>query len=102
MQWSGNNLWRAVMPAQPAGANVDYYVLARDWANNLVAGEVKSFIEGGTPANPADLNGDGRVDGADLGILLGEFGTAGTVADINADGSVDGADLGLMLAAWAP
>ena len=102
MQWSGNNLWRAVMPAQPAGANVDYYVLARDWANNLVAGEVKSFVEGGTPANPADLNGDGRVDGADLGILLGEFGTAGTVADINGDGSVDGADLGLMLAAWAP
>jgi hypothetical protein len=90
------------MPAQPAGANVDYYVLARDWANNLVAGEVKSFVEGGTPANPADLNGDGRVDGADLGILLGEFGTAGTVADINDSGLVDGADLGLMLAAWAP
>jgi hypothetical protein len=89
------------MPAQPAGASVDYYVLARDWANNLVAGEVKSFVEGGTPPNPADLNGDTRVDGADLGILLGEFGTPGAKADIDGNGAVDGADLGLLLAAWS-
>lgn len=101
MVWSGNNLWRGVLPAQPAGASVDYFVTARDWANNLVAGEVKSFVEGGTPANPADLNGDTRVDGADLGVLLGQFGIDGS-ADINNDGTVDGADLGLMLAAWAP
>jgi hypothetical protein len=47
MHWSGNNMWRVVIPAQPAGANVDYYILARDWANNPVAGEVKSFVEGG-------------------------------------------------------
>ena len=25
------------------------------------------------PTNPADLNGDGRVDGADLGLLLGAW-----------------------------
>jgi len=100
MHWSGNNLWRAVMPAQPAGATVDYYILARDWANNLVSGEVKSFVEGGTPANPADLNNDTRVDGADLGILLGEFDTAGTLADIDGNGVVNGADLGILLAAW--
>jgi len=100
MQWSGNNLWRAVMPAQPAGANVDYYILARDWANNLGTGEVKSFVEGGTPANPADLNNDTRVDGADMGILLGEFDTAGTLADIDGNGVVNGADLGILLAAW--
>jgi len=50
------------------------------------------------PANPADLNHDGVVDGADLGILLGAWGTAG--GDINADGATDGSDLGLLLAAW--
>ncbi|HMN96053.1 MAG TPA: multiheme c-type cytochrome [Phycisphaerales bacterium] len=51
------------------------------------------------PTNPADLNGDGVVDGADLGLLLGAWGTPGP-GDINGDGIVDGADLGLLLGAW--
>lgn len=45
-----------------------------------------------------DLNGDGVVDGADLGLLLGAWGTAG--ADLNADGTTDGADLGILLGSW--
>ena len=49
--------------------------------------------------NPADLNGDGIVDGADLGLLLIGWGTTGP-GDINGDGVVDGADLGLMLIGW--
>ncbi len=49
---------------------------------------------------PADLNQDGHVDGADLGILLGGWGQAGSPADINDDGIVDGADLGVLLGAW--
>lgn len=49
--------------------------------------------------NPADLNGDGHVDGADLGLLLGNWNAAG-VGDINGDGHVDGADLGLLLGSW--
>lgn len=49
---------------------------------------------------PADLNGDGLVDGADLGLMLAAWGTADEVADLNANGLVDGADLGLLLAAW--
>jgi hypothetical protein len=48
---------------------------------------------------PGDLNGDGVVDGADLGILLGQWDGAGT-ADLNSDGTVDGADLGILLANW--
>jgi len=52
------------------------------------------------PAGPAaDLNGDGVVDGADLGLLLGQWGADGP-ADLNDDGVVDGADLGLLLGAW--
>lgn len=51
--------------------------------------------------NPADLNHDGAVDGADLGILLGAWGTAGP-GDLDGNGSVDGADLGMLLAAWSP
>ena len=50
-----------------------------------------------------DLNLDGSVDGADLGVMLFHWGPATTSfprADINSDGSVDGADLGLILANW--
>lgn len=48
-----------------------------------------------------DLNGDGIVNGADIGLLLGSWGPcAGCAADINLDGIVDGADLGLLLGDW--
>lgn len=47
---------------------------------------------------PADLNCDGVVDGADLGILLGAWGTPD--GDLNGDGETDGADLGILLGAW--
>jgi alpha-tubulin suppressor-like RCC1 family protein len=46
-----------------------------------------------------DLNGDGAVTGADLGILLGNWGRPG-IGDFNADGTVTGADLGLLLGDW--
>lgn len=49
-----------------------------------------------------DMNGDGMVDGADLGQLLGGWGIAGGggPADFNSDGLVDGADLGMLLGGW--
>ncbi|MCH2161417.1 MAG: hypothetical protein MK085_06040 [Phycisphaerales bacterium] len=49
----------------------------------------------------ADLNCDGFVNGADLGLLLSGWGTSGP-GDLNNDGTVDGADMGLLLAAWTP
>ncbi|MFG0275881.1 MAG: hypothetical protein ACF8QF_12585 [Phycisphaerales bacterium] len=52
--------------------------------------------------NTPDLNGDGVVDGADLGLLLGFWGAcAGCAADLNDDGVVNGADLGILLGAWS-
>ncbi|MFG0273931.1 MAG: hypothetical protein ACF8QF_02620 [Phycisphaerales bacterium] len=47
-----------------------------------------------------DLNLNGRVDGADLGLLLSAWGSDDLVSDLNADGVVDGADLGLLCGAW--
>ena len=47
-----------------------------------------------------DLNGDGQVDGVDLGLLLGAWGTANPAADLNGSGNVDGVDLGLLLGSW--
>lgn len=49
---------------------------------------------------PGDMTGDGAVDGADLGQLLGLWGTTAAGADLNADGVVDGADLGVLLGGW--
>jgi hypothetical protein len=53
------------------------------------------------PTGPAgDLNGDGRVNGADVGLLLVLFGGPGPVGDLDGDGIVGGGDLGLLLADW--
>jgi len=54
----------------------------------------------------ADLNCDGIVDGADLGVMLINWGPCpGTGAgscqgDINSDGIIDGSDLGGLLVHW--
>lgn len=49
-----------------------------------------------------DLDGNGIVDGSDLGMLLSAGGWSGDIhaADLNSDGKVDGGDLGIMLGAW--
>lgn len=68
-----------------------------------IEGDQFVTIGGGDEPNtcPADLNGDGAVDGIDLGALLGAWGEcAGCEADLNADGAVDGIDLGGLLGGW--
>jgi hypothetical protein len=57
-----------------------------------------------TPIDPpaADLNGDCRVDGADLGRLIECWGSDDVFADLNTDRVVDGADVGLLLGGWTP
>lgn len=52
------------------------------------------------PSNPADVNGDGVVNGADLSIVLAAWGTSNAAADVNDDGTVGAADLSAILAAW--
>lgn len=45
-----------------------------------------------------DLDGDGTVDGADLGLVLSACGQAG--GDLNGDATTDGADLGVLIGSW--
>jgi len=54
-----------------------------------------------TQACAGDLDSNGIVDGADLGLLLGEWGFNGA-GDLDGNGTIDGADLGILLAAWGP
>lgn len=51
------------------------------------------------PPCPGDINDDGIIDGADMGLLLGNWGGTG-VGDLNNDGVVDGGDAGVLLASW--
>jgi serine protease len=55
------------------------------------------------PAGPvADLNGDGRVNGADFGLLLEGWGPCpgGHPADFDFDARVGGSDLGVLFLEW--
>jgi uncharacterized protein (DUF2141 family) len=72
------------------------YVTGRVATNGAVG---LSIVELAPPC-PADLNGDGAVDLADLGILLADFGCAAPgpcAGDIDGDGDTDLADLGILL-----
>ena len=64
---------------------------------------------GALPALPAccagDVNLDGIVDGADLGLLLSLWAAPASTepartCDLDADGVISGADLGLMVSRW--
>ena len=52
----------------------------------------------GVGGNPADINNDGIVNGADLAALLASWGSSRN--DLDGDGIVGGADLAALLAAW--
>jgi len=49
-----------------------------------------------------DLDRNGITDGADLGVMLGNWGASGydCVSDLDDDGIGDGADLGFLLGNW--
>lgn len=52
-------------------------------------------------AEPGDLNGDGKIDGADMGQMLMDWGVCdGCASDLDGDGDVDGADFGRFLMLW--
>jgi hypothetical protein len=48
---------------------------------------------------PADIDGNGTVDAADLSAVLGNWGGSG-VGDLDGNGVVDAADLSTILGAW--
>lgn len=61
-----------------------------------------NWFELGYRACAGDFNRDGRVDGADLPIVLSSWGRCAPPcpADVNGDGIVDGADLSAVLSSW--
>ncbi|HMN95246.1 MAG TPA: DUF4397 domain-containing protein [Phycisphaerales bacterium] len=89
------------LPGIAVESDTVYTVLAMGFAfgkPGLEAVIVVDNVGAGKPGN-ADLDGNGVVDSADLGILLGNWGRAGA-GDLDGNGVVDGADLGLLLSSW--
>ncbi|MBL9149434.1 MAG: hypothetical protein JNM94_12155 [Phycisphaerae bacterium] len=86
----GTTLPPAINLYNDGGFSTDEIRIATTWEEAL-----------GQPASAcnADLDSNGMVDAADLGILLGQWSTSGS-ADLDGDGIVNGADLAAMLGAW--
>jgi predicted dienelactone hydrolase len=85
---------------------------ATEWLLLYLCGDASQWGAVWNPAPPGagvteqvrqtpDLDGDGRIDGLDLGILLSNWGNPGR-GDLDGSGAVDGADLGALLSAWRP
>jgi hypothetical protein len=86
----------------PLGLQSARFVRITVAADAAFVPEVDAIVAVRAPAQAADLDGDGAVNGRDLGILLGAWGAcASCPADMNGDGMVDGLDLGAMLGAWS-
>ena len=82
-------------------AGTTYYICLGSYlATGGITGSLEISGPQGNPC-PADLDNDGAVTGADLGLLLGAWGTSGP-GDLDGDGVVTGADLGQLLGAWGP
>ena len=70
-----------------------------DPAINLVGVETLPI----PPCNQADFNGDGMVNGTDIGSLIGAWGPCGDCPqDLSGNGIVDAEDLGLLFSLWGP
>ena len=106
---SGLNATNTGLPlTQDLVAGQTYHLVVGSYSATSGAVSGSLVIDGPTQPPPSclgDLNLDGVVNGADLGLLLGAWGACpgdvpGCLGDLNIDGVVNGADLGLLLGAW--
>jgi hypothetical protein len=103
MDWSGNSLWRGVIPAQTTSGTVEYFVTAVDFNNNLGTGPTLSFTVT-LPSCPADTDNSGAVDVDDLVAVILGWGECpakgGCPADVDDSGVVDVDDLVAVILGW--
>ena len=101
----GNNKYRASLPAMACASQVSWFVEAETKfiITHAPLNKPTSFNLTATNScrNPADLDGSGFVDAADIGYVLLDFGPCGDpancLADLDHSGDVDSADVGLVL-----
>ena len=98
--------WEFELPANSTGV-INVYGLWRNEGSIDPAGEMTDSDSEDlrihvTFTDPADLDGDGLIDGRDLTAILGAWGEhcQGCAEDIDNDGIVGGTDLTMILAGW--
>ena len=91
------------------GSNNPEGVLAADFngdswpdlvTSNRGGNNVSIFLNLTRSPCPADYNGDGGIDGADVEAFFIDWESGEARADVNRDGGVDGADVEAFFAAW--
>ncbi|MCH2162524.1 MAG: DNRLRE domain-containing protein, partial [Phycisphaerales bacterium] len=73
----------AFLPEIITGNDDGIAIWTSEAGNPLFRPTLEVWFDPGTVFNPADLNGDGLVDGADLAIVLADWGSTSSPADIN-------------------
>ena len=86
-----------ILPIGLSEAQLTSYFTTARFASDLgTGGEFTLRI---VSSESADLNDDGRVDAADVGIMVSNWAQAGT-GDLDFDGIVDAADASIMFSYW--
>ena len=67
--------------------------MALTWKDDIDASVVFRLL--------GDTNGDGRVDGQDLSLLLGNWGKEDPTMSLDAHDVIDGRDLSVLLGSWS-
>ncbi|MEY3025118.1 MAG: hypothetical protein RLZZ238_15 [Planctomycetota bacterium] len=73
-------------------------LLASPYAATSDDGDANGVPDECGPGCPADFDGDGLVNAADLAVVLANWGT--DAADLDGDGSTGASDLAVLLDAW--
>jgi hypothetical protein len=105
--WGSNLVGQCDVPPDLAPATA----IAGSWFTTVIATReetaeqsVRLFEFEVESTLPGDINNDGQVNGADLGLLLAAWGVcvdpANCPGDFNEDGQINGSDLGTLLAYW--
>jgi hypothetical protein len=112
--------WVNILPDPDSGPKVYGWACALpydspDCNNDGVPNIIEIVVRGAEDTNndgvpdgcievSADFNGDGHIDGRDLGVLFVNWGACSAnppcIADLNRDGLVNGNDLGLFFVQW--
>ena len=103
--WSdGQPNWGvAILPEIIGGNDEGITIWTSESGNPLLRPRLEVVYEQAPLERTPDLNGDGFVDSADLGLLIASWNLAGEqAADLDRNGVVGSSDLGLLVAAWGP
>ncbi|MDX2115912.1 MAG: M14 family zinc carboxypeptidase [Planctomycetota bacterium] len=96
----------AVIPPQPCGSDVEYFIEATANDGTVVVSPAVGVYTAATPpcpACPGDADGNRFVDFGDISAVLaawGQSGPPGFPGDADADGTVSFSDVSAALSAW--